>query len=86
MKSVAGLVVALGATALPLAHSAAQETIPQLSPVTDAMLANPPPADWPMWRRTLNNWGYSPLDEIDTRNVAQLKLVWTRPLADGGYQ
>ena len=50
------------------------------------MLANPAPADWPMWRRTLNNWGYSPLDEIDTRNVAQLKLVWTRPLGDGGYQ
>ena len=57
-----------------------------LTPVTDAMLANPAPADWPMWRRTLNNWGYSPLEEIDRRNVAQLRLVWTRPLADGGYQ
>src|SRR5688572_24895860 len=86
MTRVAGLVAALGAVALPLAHSDAQETITRLSPVTDAMLANPPAADWLMWRRTLNSWGYSPLDEIDTRNVAQLKLVWTRPLSDGGYQ
>ena len=34
-------------------------------PVTDAMLQNPAPADWLMWRRTLNSWGYSPLDQID---------------------
>ena len=86
MTRVAGLVAALGAVALPFAHSAAQETTPALSPVTDAMLANPPPGDWLMWRRTLNSWGYSPLDDIDTRNVAQLRLVWTRPLGDGGYQ
>ena len=33
-------------------------------PVTDAMLRDPAPADWPMWRRTLDGWGYSPLDEI----------------------
>ena len=31
-------------------------------PVTDTMLQNPGPADWLMWRRTLNGWGYSPLD------------------------
>ena len=47
------------------------------------MLANPDPADWPMWRRTLDNWGFSPLDEIDTRNVDRLRLVWSRPLGDG---
>jgi alcohol dehydrogenase (cytochrome c) len=28
-------------------------------PVTDPMLQNPDPADWLMWRRTLNSWGYS---------------------------
>jgi alcohol dehydrogenase (cytochrome c) len=55
-------------------------------PVTDAMLQNPDPADWLMWRRTLDNWGYSPLDQIDRRNVAQLKLVWTRQLADGDQE
>ena len=31
-------------------------------PVTDAMLQDPSPADWLMWRRTLDGWGYSPLD------------------------
>ena len=34
-------------------------------PVTDAMLQEPAPDDWLMWRRTLNSWGYSPLDQID---------------------
>jgi alcohol dehydrogenase (cytochrome c) len=52
-------------------------------PVTDAMLQNPDPADWLMWRRTLNHWGYSPLDQIDRRNVRELRLVWTRPLYEG---
>ena len=27
-------------------------------PVTDAMLQDPDPADWPMWRRTLDGWGF----------------------------
>ena len=49
---------------------------PTLTPVTDAMLANPDPADWPMWRRTLNNWGYSPLDQIDRaqRRAAEARV------------
>ncbi len=52
-------------------------------PVTDAMLQNPEPGEWLSWRRTLNHWGYSPLTQINERNVAQLSLVWTRPLAQG---
>ncbi len=43
----------------------------------------PTPAEWLSWRRTLNHWGYSPLTQVDKRNVAQLRLVWTRPLAQG---
>ena len=27
-------------------------------PVTDAMLQAPAPGDWPMWRRTLDGWGF----------------------------
>lgn len=27
-------------------------------PVTDAMLQDPEPADWLMWRRTLDGWGF----------------------------
>src|SRR5512141_1153345 len=47
-------------------------------PVTSPMLQNPDPADWLMWRRTLNSWGYSPLNQITRANVARLRMVWTR--------
>jgi PQQ-dependent dehydrogenase (methanol/ethanol family) len=52
-------------------------------PVTDAMLENPADEDWLTWRRTTDGWGYSPLDEIDRQNVGELRLVWTRALAEG---
>src|SRR5688572_4412412 len=52
-------------------------------PVTDAMLTNPAPGDWLMWRRTLNGWGYSPLDQINKRNVDELQQVWAHPLGMG---
>ncbi|MDD9896982.1 MAG: PQQ-binding-like beta-propeller repeat protein [Gammaproteobacteria bacterium] len=55
----------------------------EFPPVTDAMLQNPADGDWLMWRRTLDSWGYSPLDEIDRDNVGDLRLVWTRDLATG---
>jgi PQQ-dependent dehydrogenase (methanol/ethanol family) len=49
-------------------------------PVTDAMLQNPPPADWLSFRRTLNAWGYSPLEQIDAGNVKGLHEVWSVPM------
>ena len=56
------------------------------TPVTDAMLQNPAPGDWLMWRRTLDGWGYSPLDQIDRTNVGDLRMVWSRALPDGNHQ
>ena len=50
-------------------------------PVTDAMLQDPAPGDWLMWRRTLDSWGYSPLDQVNRENVGELRMVWTRSLA-----
>ena len=61
----------------------AQQDDREFIPVTDAMLQDPDPDDWLMWRRTLNTWGFSPLDQIDRDNVASLRLVWTRPLGPG---
>src|SRR5690348_15157922 len=52
-------------------------------PVTDEMLAKPDPGDWLMWRRTLDSWGYSPLDQINRANVAQLKQVWSHEMGPG---
>lgn len=54
-----------------------------ISPVTDAMLESPSAADWLMWRRTHNGWGYSPLDQITAANVQQLTLVWSQPIGTG---
>ena len=53
------------------------------TPVTDAMLQEPDPADWLMWRRTLDGWGYSPLDQITRENVSELRMVWSRALMPG---
>jgi alcohol dehydrogenase (cytochrome c) len=55
-------------------------------PVTDAMLQKPDPAHWLMWRRTLDSWGYSPLDQITRNNVARLRVVWTRGMGPGSPQ
>ena len=43
-----------------------------LKPVTDTMLLEPDPENWLMWRRTLNGWGFSPLDQIDRDNVSNV--------------
>ena len=51
--------------------------------VTDSMLQNPADGDWLMWRRTLDSWGYSPLDQVNRENVGDLRMVWTRDLATG---
>ena len=59
------------------------QTRGEFTPVTDAMLQEPDPADWLMWRRTLDTWGYSPLEQIDRDNVADLRMVWTRALGPG---
>ena len=51
----------------------APQTVRNFIPVTDRMLEKPDPGDWLMWRRTLDGWGYSPLNQIDKKNVGQLK-------------
>ena len=71
------------ATVLTAGAATAQRAF---EPVTDAMLAAPDPADWLMWRRTIDSWGYSPLDAIDRRNVAGLTLAWSVDLDEGPSQ
>lgn len=69
--------------AAPAAASAAERPY---TPVTDAMLKAPDPADWLMWRRTLNSWGFSPLSQITPQNAAGLRLVWSRQLPSGIFE
>ena len=65
---------------LGLATTGSAQPLDELVPVTDAMLKQPAPGDWLMWRRTLDGWGYSPLDQITRDNVADLRMVWTLSL------
>ena len=55
-------------------------------PVTDDMLQEPSPNDWINWRRTLDGWGYSPLDQITRDNVHRLSLAWTWAMPAGSNQ
>ncbi|MCY4028816.1 MAG: PQQ-binding-like beta-propeller repeat protein [Acidobacteria bacterium] len=77
------LAFAAGAAAPPPLQAQAPR---EFVPVTDAMLQAPSDDDWLMWRRTLDGWGYSPLDQIDRSNVGDLRLVWSRALSAGGRQ
>ena len=58
-------------------HVSFAQGVTEYSEVTDERLTNPEPENWLMFRRTYDGWGYSPLDEINTRNVDELVPVWT---------
>ena len=65
------------------AEFSARAQVGDFTPVTDAMLRDPDPGDWLMWRRTLDGWGYSPLDQVSRENVGELRMVWSRALMPG---
>ena len=82
--SVPVLLVAAAAASFALGAATAQaQPAGEFVPVTDAMLQDPDPADWPMWRRTLDGWGYSPLDQVNRDNVGELQMAWSRALPQG---
>jgi alcohol dehydrogenase (cytochrome c) len=81
--ALAALACAVVVTAADVPASA---QTPDIAPVTDATLQNPDPDDWLSWRRTLDGWGYSPLEQIDTGNVGDLRLAWSWGLEAGVSQ
>ena len=72
--------------ALLLASAPGLAQVADFTPVSDATLQNPPPADWLNWRRTLDAQAHSPLAQITTDNVSHLQLVWSWAMADGSQQ
>ena len=56
------------------------------TPVTDAMLRNPDPADWLMIRHDYKATNYSTLNQINADNVADLRLQWVWAMNDGSNQ
>ncbi|MEE2791130.1 MAG: PQQ-binding-like beta-propeller repeat protein, partial [Acidobacteriota bacterium] len=63
-----------------------REVEQRLTPVTDALLQDPPPGDWLSWRRTRDGHGYSPLDQVTRNNVAGLQLAWVLAIREGSHQ
>src|SRR5499427_7205240 len=45
-------------------------------PVTAERLKKPEDGDWLMVRRTYDGWGYSPLEQITSKNVDRLQPIW----------
>ena len=82
VTAIAGVVLLWGPAGAPAQAQSSADFVP----VTDAMLQAPAPDDWLMWRRTLDGWGYSPLDQITRENVSGLRMVWTRALTRGSQQ
>ena len=58
--------------------------VPNYVPVTDEMLRNPDPGNWPMIRRDYQATNFSPLKEITPSNVKDLQLVYMHPMREGG--
>ena len=77
---VIAVLLAASAGLTALASSAAEQAF---VPVTDAMLANPDPADWLMVSRTYDEHRFSPLKQITKANVSQLRMAWARSLPLG---
>lgn len=62
------------------------KVVTKYTPVSEAMLADPPDGDWLSWRRTLDGAGYSPLDSVNRESVDGLKLEWVIVMGDGSNQ
>src|SRR5262245_14655442 len=45
-------------------------------PVTADRLKKPEDGDWLTVRRTYDGWGYSPLEQVNTKNIDKLQPAW----------
>lgn len=70
------LMLSAAVLALPLTTFPAVAQTLDWEPVTQERLNDPAPGEWPSKRRTLNGWGYSPLDQINRENVDELEVAW----------
>ena len=58
-------------------------TVQNYQPVSSDMLVHPSPGDWLMYSRTYDAWRYSPLKEINTKTVKELRMAWALGLPAG---
>ncbi|HEX5419248.1 MAG TPA: PQQ-dependent dehydrogenase, methanol/ethanol family [Gammaproteobacteria bacterium] len=57
--------------------AAAEPAVADYHAVTEARLLDPEARNWLMYRGAYSGWGYSRLDQITARNVAELRPAWT---------
>ena len=76
------------AAVLSMLHLPVKAQMDGFRPVTDERLINAhnEPENWLTFRRTLNQWGYSPLDQINRDNINDLQLAWSRGMNPGRNQ
>ena len=79
----ATLLCALDSTGHAQAPARPTRTVSNFVTVTDQMMRAPKPEDWLIHRGNYQAWGYSPLDQINTSNVKNLQLVWSRVMEPG---
>jgi glucose dehydrogenase len=77
---IVGVIVAVG-----MSFVAAQQP-PAFPPVTEEMLLKPSANDWLMFSRTYDAQRFSPLDQITTRNVGELREVFKKELPAGAHE
>jgi alcohol dehydrogenase (cytochrome c) len=80
---MSAVAIALAVVVLAAQASDVKPVLRDMRSVTDEMLRRPSDAEWLHWRRTTDGWGYSPLKEIDRRNVQQLQLAWSWAMDPG---
>lgn len=71
---------------LPPAPKKTANPIDKITPVTDAMLQDPPTGEWLTWRRGFDDQGFSPLKQITKANVSNLRIAWTWALSPGANE
>src|SRR5580704_10617650 len=66
-----------------IAIGAPAQVVKDYVPVTGDMLLHPSPDDWLMYSRTYDAQRFSPLQQVNRSNVAQLRMAWTRGFGAG---
>lgn len=75
--------VAAGAAGQIVAGQIIEDAAKKLPGVSTDTLTNPSPEDWLMYSRTYDAQRFSPLEFINRRNVTQLRIAWTKEMANG---
>jgi alcohol dehydrogenase (cytochrome c) len=83
MKLVGSALVLAALAAASLVHA---QQPPAFPPVTEEMLLKPSANDWLMFSRTYDSQRFSPLDQITTKNVSQLREVFKKELPAGAHE